>query len=310
MEIRTMDVPKFCDNIREIVGIKVQKTEEKNVIQPVKKIEKEVKPSVEEKVIPINKEEPVKEEKQEIKEVKEEVIVEDKIAMSDRKICPVKVIPKEKSKPMIKVATDNQIEDDVNINNLVTDLNRIGVQFCNVKRVPTGLVELDIVQANGNLVRISVDTDSYLYGDGHRIFFLGKVKPLDEYNVQAFLFTPEPMLSIVNGAPIPGNFYVPEGYKVLNRMLDSTTLMEKDPKKREAILSKAAKAIEQMNDEILKAAAGEPFRFAFAKCKSEEMFTLVSSARNRVSNLSKDKLFTNKEIWIEVKDNQVTLNSK
>ena len=305
MEIRTMDVPKFCDDIREIVGIKVQKTEEKNVIQPVKKVEKVVKPSVEEKVIPINKE-PIKEEVK-----KEEVIAEDKIAMSDRKICPVKVIPKEKSKPMINVtANENQIEDDVNINNLVTDLNRIGVQFCNVKRVPTGLVELDIVQANGNLVRISVDTDSYLYGNGHRVFFLGKVKPIDEYNVQAFLFAPEPMFSIVNGAPIPGNFYVPEGDKVLNRMLDSTTLIEKDPKKRQAILSKAAKAIEQMNDEILKAAAGEPFRFAFAKCKSEEMFTLVSSARNRVSNLSKDKLFTNKEIWIEVKDNQVTLNSK
>lgn len=240
--------------------------------------------------------------------VEVKTVKENKIAMSDRRTCPVKV-KTTKSSNKIHVGTKKipNAKEDESLNHLINDLTNMSINFANVKRMPTRLVELDLIQFDGTPVKISVDVDNVLYGDDTRIFYIGRMNPMDEYSKPAFIFTFEAINSIVNKRYINKNLYVPEGFQILNRMVDFTTLRENDKTERDKVLQKTAKVIEKMNEEIIQNANGEPFRFAFAKYESDDKFTIVSSKRNRISNLAKNTLLTSKEIWIEVNGEDINL---
>lgn len=243
--------------------------------------------------------------------------VEEVVEADDKITCPVKIKSAVKriakvdvmGQPKVEeVKAEKSVEKDEVIDSICTDLDNIGIKFTNVNKMPTGLTQMDLLLNDGTFCTISVDGESKIYNDGVRIFFLGKINPGDEYTNTAYVFAAEPIRAIVNGVKIPDNFYVPEKSQIINRMVDMRTL--KKDKKRNKILSKAAKAFEKLNDEIQTAANGEPFRFAFTKIQSEDHFSMVSSKRNVESNLSDNKLVTTKEIWIDVDKNNVTLHTK
>lgn len=243
----------------------------------------------------------------------EEVKTDDVITMTDRKTCPVEVVPTKSNKASINVKNDNTTKEvDESLNGFIIDLNSRGVVLNSVKRTSTGLVEVQLLQATGNIVTISVDIDNKIYNMGYIVFFFGKVEPLAEYdnNNRPIIFNDNTLQAIINNTQIEYKYYVPENIVLLNKVVDMTTLKETNKKKREKMLIKTSKVIEKMYDDIVKAAANEPFRFAFAKYTSINKFSLVSSKRNLVSNLSKDKLKTSKEIWLNIDNDTINLSSK
>ena len=129
-----------------------------------------------------------------------------------------------------------------------------------------------------------------------------------EYSSKPIILNDTTLKCILENKQIDPKYYVPEDLVKLNGVLNITSLKETDKKKREKVLDKAFRSIEAMNEEILKISAKEPVRFAFAKYKNENEFSLVSSKRNLVSNLSSEKLNTTKEIWIHIKDKDITLD--
>lgn len=231
----------------------------------------------------------------------------DVITMNDRRTCPVKVIPK---KDKISININKKKEVDKALNGFLIDLNSRGVLVNSAKRVSTGLVEIQLIQATGNIVTISVDIDNKIYNSGYIVFFIGKVKPLDEYINRAIILTDNTLNAIINNIQIDPKYYVPEEMLYLNKKIDMTTLKENNKNKREKVLEKVSKTFETLNEDIIKAANGEPTRFAFAKYESPDKFSIVSSKRNLISNLDKKKLNTSKEIWINVNKKNVTLNCK
>lgn len=244
---------------------------------------------------------------------KEEVKTDDSITMTDRKTCPVEVVPTKSNRASINVKNnDTAKEVDESLNGFIIDLNSRGVTLNSVKRTSTGLVEVQLLQKTGNIVTISVDIDNKLYNMGYIVFFFGKVEPLTEYdnNNRPIIFNDNTLQAIINNAQIEYKYYVPENIVLLNRFVDMTTLKETNKKKREKVLIKTSKALELMNDDIVNAAANEPYRFAFARYTSVNKFSLVSSKRNLVSNLSKDKLKTSKEIWLNVDNDTINLSTK
>lgn len=268
----------------------------KNIIEDVKVI---TVPENEIKVEP---------KKKEVKFDKEKK--QDKINMEERKICPVKVIPAKTDKIGIKVGGKSTSNEDESLNRFIDQLNSLGVKFNTIERVSTGLVELTLINNAGMPLLISIDIDNRIYNIGTPIFFFGRINPIDEYTMLSFVFNKETLYFILNGLEINPKYYVPEKLRVLNRFVDVTTLKERNKGRREKVLDKAAKAIEVLNTDIVRAANGEPFRFAFARYNSENEFAIVSSSKNRVSNLSNNKLDTNKNIWINVKGKDVSLTCK
>lgn len=232
----------------------------------------------------------------------------DVINMAERKTCPVEVVANKSKESLVKVGKEKKSEFDESLNLFMADLDNKGIKFSGAKRVASGLVEVKLIQNNGNIVIISVDIDNKIYGAGYVVFFIGKVPAFGEYNSTPIVLNDQTINAVINNVQIDPKFYVPENLVILNRMVDITSLKETNKKKREKVLAKTAKALETLNDEIVQAAAGEPFRFSFAKYKSEDNFALVSSKRNVVSNLSDEKLITDKEIWIKVEKESATLN--
>lgn len=226
--------------------------------------------------------------------------LEDKITMPDRKACPVKV---KAVSPVKRIGDSN----DESLNKFKAELETANVTYDSIKRVDTGLVELVINQNNGNQVLITVDIDSKILGNGKSIFWFNKINPLDEYKIKPFVFTMDVLHLIMNGEPIPENFYVPEEYFIINKIVDLTSLKKTNPEKRDKVLTKLAKIFSNFNEDIVKGADGKPFRFIFTDCKSENKFDLKSDEKVRVSNLSSETLRTDRQILISVKDDKVDI---
>lgn len=244
-----------------------------------------------------------------IDEKKSSIPKEDNIKMETKITCPVKIVPSDKVKIDVTKTLSDKKNDDT-LNKFIEQINSMGVRYTNIKRVSSGLVEVNLNTNTGTNLLISVDIDSKIYNLGTIIFFIGKINPLDEYNTPSFVLNKKTMYSIINGLNIDPKYYVPEKLRILNRVLDTKTLRETNKDKKEKVFEVAAKAIEKMNTEIVDNAAGESFRFAFARYKSENDFSIVSSNRNKVSNLSEEKLYTSKQIWLTVKGDTVTLKCK
>lgn len=257
--------------------------------------------------------------KQETKEVKvkakkEEKAKVDVITLANRSTCPVKVLTMEEKEALKKKeskAVKNKDEEH-RLQHLIHHLNDSGIQFTKPVKMNTGLYEFNIIQTNGNMVPISVDNDGLLYSEEIK-FYIGHMNPGDEYdNKQCFYMTKESLEALKNAQQIPERFIVPEETFILNKLVDLRTLKEKDQKKRAEVFKRVAKIMsdKDLYNGILKAANGEPFRFAFSRYTSENEFSIVSSKRNHLSNLSDEKLNVSKEIWINFKDNKVDLKTK
>ena len=231
--------------------------------------------------------------------------------MSNGKTCPIKIKATEKEDVHIDVTgKHHDAVVDESLESLKTHLNEIGARYTSIKRVPTGLIEVVLIQVNGQPIPITVDTDDKLYGLGAYVFFIGKVSPLDEYKKRAILLTKESIAYVINGMPIDPKYYVPDLAVKLSSLIDTTSIHEHNAETKQKVLDKALKSIASVQEEIQTSIGNEPYRFVFTKYKSENDFTLVSSKKNRVSNLSDDKLHTTREIRIEVKDKNVTMNLK
>ena len=234
--------------------------------------------------------------------------------MKDRKICPVKVTPTKGVSIKVEPTNTNiepeemtqEMKDEQHrLHHLVSHLRNAGVQFSAPRRMSTGLYELEVIQLNGNPVTISVDNSGILY-HGEIKFWLGRMIPGDEYMKAAILMTKTSLECVVRGQQIPARYFISEQMFNLNKVLDMRTLKVTNETDRIKVLEKAAKVIgdEDVYNYIIKAANGEPFRFAFCRYQSVDEFSLVSSKRNTSSNLVDDKLHVSKEIWLNVKKNK------
>lgn len=247
---------------------------------------------------------------------------EQKVTVQARKECPVRVLSKEeKAAQQQHVHQHDDHEHHHNhgekeeqyhrLMHFVNHLREAGIEFTEPMRTPTGLYELLIKQDNGQQVLISADVDGLLYCDEIK-FFLGRVLPGEEYNKAPIMLTNESVQCLKNNVQIPAKFYVPENLFILNKVLDLQTLKEKNPKKREKVFENAAKAISDPDiySGILKAANGEPYRFAFCRYTNPNEFSIVSSKKNLSSNLTNDHLHVSKEIWINYKNDEAKLTTK
>lgn len=240
---------------------------------------------------------------------------EQKITMQDRRECPVKVLSKEE-KVAIKKKDDHhkhgeQHELEHHLQHFVQHLRDANIEFTAPVRVPTGLYELCVINKNNQQVLISADIDGILYDNAIK-FFIGRVLPGEEYSKKCFLLTKSSAEALKSGSLLPEKCSIPENLFILNRVVDLQTLKEKDEKKREATFKTVANIISDSDfyNGILKAANGEPYRFAFSRYTSPTDFSIVSSSRNLSSNLTNDHLNVSKEIWINVKDENVSLTTK
>lgn len=313
-------VKTITENIKPIVVRKEEvKTEEKKEEAKV-----EVKATSETKLKPVD---PTSKEK--VEKVDAEVVeptamfkpvdpVDDgNITMGTRKTCPVKIMPTKKAAYRVQVgktpATEvKPIEEklDESLESFKAKLVEKSINLINIKRVPTGLLEVTLLNNFNQPVLITVDNDDTLYGLGVDVFFIGKINPLDEYNRRAFVLTDESLNAVVNNVQIDPKFYVPENVVLLSTMLDTASIHEHDIKKKKAVLEKASKAILEMEPDIKKAMGNEPFRFSFARYKSIDDFALVSGNKSRVSNLHEQKLIASRTIRIEVHEKNVSMNIK
>lgn len=254
-------------------------------------------------------------EKVKVKPSKSEKEEEQKITVQARKSCPIKILSKEEKLKATKRNQEEKLdllhdEGFHHLSHFINYLRDAGIQYSEPVKRETGLYEI-IIQNNGRQLPISVDVDGLLYCDEIK-FFIGQVRPGEEYIKYPILLTKEVLECLKNNVQIPVKYYITESLFNLNKVLDLQTLKEKDPKKREATFEHAAKAISDKDiyNAIVKAANGEPFRFAFCRYSSPEEFSIVSSKRNLSSNLAKDKLAVSKELWINYKDKKVDFSTK
>lgn len=252
----------------------------------------------------------IEEKKEEVKEQKPQLSTDNVITMQNRKVCPVNIMNLVKDSGMkVKVPTNSEKnqnrrkEEEHRLQHLTDHLRKTGVKFTLPQRMPTGLYELDIIQFNGNPVKISVDINGLLYSNDMKFFFW-HINPGDEYSRSAIVMTDESVLAVARGDDETlAKYYVPEKLFQLNRILDLQSLKETNDKKRTQTFEKVSKIIfdPDIYNAITEAIKGEPYRFAFAKYVSPNEFTIVSSRRNLASNLSNTKLLVSKEIWISIK---------
>lgn len=305
------------DTVKDISDDKTKEAEGEKVKADSSKKEEAEKDTTKKETEAPKVEIPVKEKK--TKTVNYKIKDDDKITMQDRKICPVKVPVASKNNNVNttehssfkgKKITDVK-EEEHHLSHLVEHLRTLNVNFTPPKRMPTGLYELDLIQMNGNPVRLSFDINGQLYSNEIKFFF-GRVNPGEEYMKPAIMMTRASIEAIVKGSNIPNKYYISESLFNLNKVLDLQTLKETDKKKRGMVFEKAAKVISDPDiyNGIIKAANGEAFRFAFCRYNSTDDFSLVSSKRNLSSNLTDDKLRVSKEIWINVKGRDVQLTTK
>ena len=204
-------------------------------------------------------------------------------------------------------------EEDHRLHHLIHHLNDAEIQFSQPQKMATGLYEFTIVQNNGNILPISVDNDGILYSDEIK-FFIGHMNPGDEYEPTrpCIYMTKESLNALKNNQPIPDKYILPQEMFILNKLVDLSTLKEKDLKKRYETFKNVSKIITDQDvfNGIIKNANGEPYRFAFCRYNSPNEFSIVSSKRNFLSNLSDEKLRTEKEMWINYKDGKVDLKCK
>lgn len=309
LELNAMNyiATKLSPEVLSYLGIKFNKKEKEDITYHEENVTATNKENIKVEVKTDNKKEKVN-----IKSY-DKKSENDKITMQTRKTCPVKVLTKEE-KNTIKAESKNvnaDKEEQHRVNHLINYLTNAKVAFTKPNKMPTGLYEMNIIQANGSHVTISVDINGLLYSDEIK-FFLGKILPGEEYIKPTIMMTDESITALVRGEQIPTKFFITEQLFTLNKVLDLQTLKEKDPKKRAKVFKTVAKAISDKDiyDGILKAANGEPYRFAFARYINENEFSIVSSKRNLSSNLTDDKLLTSKEIWIKIKDKDVKLTTK
>lgn len=245
----------------------------------------------------------------------------DKIAMSERKVNPIRKIT-EREPMKIKINATKNVpnnepkkddEEEHRLQHLISYLNNMGARYTVPQRMPTGLYEFDVIQFNGNPVRISVDINGLLYFKEIK-FYIGHMNPGDEYDPyrRAIMMTNNSVSALIAGIQIDPMYYVPDDLVALNRLLDVSTLKETNNEKRDKTFRKAAKIIfETMKDDIIKYSNGEFIRFAFSRYSSPNEFTIVSSRRNLSSNLSNDKILVTRELWINIKRGKdVTLEVK
>ena len=244
---------------------------------------------------------------------------DDVIPMGTRKVCPVQIVPTKK-KASYKVQVGKTPKEEVkpveekfdeSLESFKTKLIEKSINTASVKRMPTGLLEVVLINNLNQPVLITVDNDDTLFGLGTDVFFIGKINPLDEYTRQAILLTDESINAVINNVQIDPKFYVPGNLVTMISMIDTTSIHEHNVKKKKEVLEKAFKAILEMQPEIKKSLnSGEAFRFTFNKYKSIDDFSMISGNKSRVSNLHEQKLIASRTIRIDVHDKNVTLNIK
>lgn len=268
---------------------------------------------VKQEVVDSKKEETVEEIKDTVK--KESKVKVDNITLINRSTCPVHVMTNEEKKAMKKEKKNSvkNKEEEHRLQHLVKHLTDNNIQFTQPVKMPTGLYELNVLQTTGNQLPITVDINGVLYSDEIK-FFIGHMNPGDEYdNKRPCIFMTKTSLeALKNAQQIPERYIVPFNLFQLNKFVDLQTLREKDKKKREVVFSTIARILsgEGLYEDIIKAANGEPVRFAFCRYISENEFSIVSSKRNLLSNLDTEKLKVSKEIWINFKDKEMKLTVK
>ena len=299
-------VPDSWLRATEILGGKV--VDAVNNIDPI--IPEEIKVVDAEVVKETTKEEPVDvESTAELKPVESE----DKITMESRKTCPVKITPTKKETYKVKVGESLSTEEslDESLESFKAKLVEKNVKIQSLGRNPnTGLIEAVLVNKYYQSVPITADNDDILFGLGCDVFFFGKINPLDEYQKQPILLTDESLNAILNGVQVDPKYYVPKSVTTLASVIDTGSVHEHNVEKKKEVLDVAFKAILKMEQDIKNVLGDEPYRFSFVKYKNKDEFTIVSSRKNRVSNLSKQKLLTTKTITIEVHDGRADMNIK
>lgn len=318
----TEAIEPILKNITPIVATKEEvKVEEPKIEKPEVKVNatstpklKPVEPKTEENIEKVEAE-IVEEPTAMFKPVESES--DDKIPMGTRKVCPVQIVPTKKESYKVRVGktptTEVKAEEaiDESLESFKAKLIEKSINPVSIKRMPTGLLEVVLINNLNQPVLITVDNDDTLFGLGTDVFFIGKLNPLDEYTRQAILLTDESIGAVINNAQIDPKFYVPGNLVTMISMLDTTTIHEHNIKKKKEVLEKAFKAILEMQPEIKKSLnQGEAFRFSFVKYKSIDDFSIISGNKSRVSNLHEQKLIASRTIRIDVHDKNVTLNIK
>ena len=261
------------------------------------------------------KKESVKEEKKFSSTEKEDKkSSESKITLQNRMECPVHVMTREEKDAKKKSKNIELIKDEEHrLDHLVHHLYENKIVFTQPKKTKTGLYETSITQVNGNVVPVSIDNNGLLYSDEIK-FFIGQMKPGDEYesNRPCFYMTRESLEALKQGQIIPEKYMIPQELFILNKLVDLTSLKEKNPQKRMNTFKNVSKIFtdKEIFDSIIKNANGGPYRFAFCRYKSPDEFSLTSSGRNLLSNLSDEKQKVTKEQWINFKNNKVDLKVK
>lgn len=263
------------------------------------------------------KEEKPEEKKEEKKssnvEKKDDKKSSEKITLQNRMECPVHVMTNEEKAKKKSEKIELSKDDEHRLEHLVHHLNNNEIVSTQPQKMKTGLYETNVTQINGNVIPISIDNDGRIYSDEIK-FFIGHMNAGDEYesNRPCFYMTKESLSALKNGQMIPEKYIVPQEMFILNKLVDLTTLKEKDPQKRLDTFKNVSKIMtdEETFNAILKNANGEPYRFAFCRYSSPSEFSLTSSKRNRLSNLSDEKQKVTKEMWINYKDKKVDLKVK
>ena len=238
---------------------------------------------------------------------------ESKITLENRMECPVHVMTTEEVAKKKSKKIDLNKDEEHRLEHLVHHLYENKMVFSEPRKMPTGLYETHITQTNGNVVPVSIDNDGLLYSDEIK-FFIGQMNPGDEYDPTrpCFYMTKESLEALKHGQMIPEKYMVPQEMFILNKLVDLTSLKEKDPQKRVVTLKNVSKVFtdDETFNAILKNANSGPYRFAFCRYSSPDEFSLTSSSRNRLSNLSTEKQKVNREQWINYKDKKIDLKVK
>lgn len=285
---------------------KLEKPQEK--IVPVKKIEQENKQPVKNTVLETkaNTVEKSAEDKPVENKVDEKSTVlndtDEKITMQDRKINPIRIIPKEEKESFrikVKTSEDNALYDDPEMAHRVEHLKHAldsnNIRYNNIRKMPTGLLEVDVIRNDNSLQTISVDL-GILY-DNMIKFYYGRIEPNMEYNVPAIYFTKESLYALANGQPIDSRYCVPAKLIALNKVFNVSSLKEFDDKKRDKVLEDIYKELSLDSEtyaEVYKYTNGI-FRFEMTEYVNENTFTITTSNNVLASNLNPNsKLKTNR----------------
>ena len=236
------------------------------------------------------------------------------ITLENRMECPVHVATNEEATAKKKSKKVELSDDDTHrLEHLVHHLYENKVVFTQPQKMSTGLYETHITQTNGNVVPVSIDNDGRLYSNEIK-FFIGHMNPGDEYESYrpCFYMTRESLEALKQGQIIPEKYMIPQELFILNKLVDLTSLKEKNPQKRMNTFKNVSKIFtdKETFDAILKNANGGPYRFAFCQYSSPDEFSLTASSRNRLSNLSTEKQRVSREQWINYKDKKIDLKVK